>query len=409
MKKGMVIKSQNRGPSDDRLDDIELGFAYALAFLTKTDEYEDLKIVYEYDRIAYEDICSDIKTGSNRWMRARKAYIDIRKKNQLHKPGKKIDLKKYEDGKIYVGNKEDPLYDTIRKLMQRCRKNKLRRFIEESDKCLNVDERFDKEKVIHLLLDSYPDPIFFKTEDFQPEDDWNAKLMKQIFGTEDEDNFFWVSTPGGGVLPISSLSYELEDYKSAIESYIRAASWKEINKKYNVTNFVKVFNLEVEGIKRIKLGEKPAGICSWGEYQVVIDGRRNKQDEKGVAEAIKIGFKAPKYDKYEADFIEYEMYDYNHAHEIANYPLLLFTSFHYKYWTSHKFKKNQDYYNDNLMLFWNNLYSKIEKRRWSGTSLKVSDIDLVFPHQFSWDKEWTYLFVLKPTVRNARIIKNIFE
>lgn len=413
MGKEKLIKTQRRGPEDDRLDSIELGFAYVLSHLKRNNEYIDFQIVYEYDKITADDIC-DTDNHVNRWMRVRKKYISIKKENQFHRPGPKVDYSKYEDGKVYSGNKNDPLYDNIKQAYRRYRK-KIRDFIKRNDSCLTIDLSFDTIEVIKLFLDTYPDPSFFETSDLRAED-WNAELMKKVFGNTEGGNYFWIRTPGGGIIPIYALNYDLDDYSRAIDEYIKEVSWGIIKKTISdkITPFIKIYKLDINH-KPAKLDfkKRPKGfLCSWGNYTVSIEGRREKDINNHDTGPIVMNLIAPKYSMFESEYIEEELYDFENALMFTIYPLLLFEEFHFDIYIQDSYDRNLDFYNREMSDFWYRVHQRIKGKEWCGRSIGVSDTDLVLFHEFSefaYEDESSYLFVLKSSVRNAYIIKKIMR
>ena len=256
-----------------------------------------------------------------------------------------------------------------------------------------------------MILDTYPDPRFFalRKEDAT---EWTPDLLRKIFGKKKNEEYFLVRTPGDGIIQVGSILCSKEECEIAISEYISEATWENIGAKIDheikEETIAYDINFAPISVATNKKDKPKSRLFDWGEYEVIV-GRRNV-DEKNP---ILLNIVAPKYKKNKAQLDEAQLYEFDSAQTyFLNYPFTVFNEFHYFYNKHMAYQKCFSFYNECNNTFWIQLIDKLVGKKWTRKT-NVFPHELVLYHNDLSKPDVTYLFVMEPTVRNAKIVKSL--
>lgn len=269
----------------------------------------------------------------------------------------------------------------------------------------------DKQKLIEMILDTYPDPDFF-TEKIQGTNNWTGKLMVETFNKDNE--YFKLQYNRKVIFYISGINFTEKEYQKGIDTYIESAKWENLFSDVELSERYWSFQLEIIPIEDEKLELAPRGKirkCAkksnrlkrkkghfyqeYGDYSMDV----TNLDTKIVKKRAYL-LKAPKYKGNEQYYIDKDEYfNHNLRPDFVCYPLTSMAGVQINALEREGDKEDYKYYRDNLNTFFNKIFDNVRSKTGFNSQEYKGKVCLLY--RASED----FVFILGDTVRNAKIAR----
>lgn len=363
------------GPKRKRLKRLDIGYADALPYIYhNVPKYKNFKLVLERDYYREKDSEKERDLEFNKYLKENNYTVSRRSIDRtINRTINIIKEIKKTNGKYF------PITDSI--------------------------DEIGKERLIHMVLDTYPDPTFF-VGNLNNELDWTGELMDKVFCYKEFDEpdlkqIFRVKTNRDGVIYINYLPFTVEEYDKAIKSYIEKSSWKYLKECYNITKIDRVYSFKMTKNTSNKKRYSPNYIRSKKSHDRAYMKFRKYDLEiwcnDEVYPAIKTTY-LPCYKRNEEKYTKQNRY-YKANPDYIFYPMTSVMDFHYrlnrkKYWVcDERFTYNQ----------WTYFFNFAHRQKWSDYQYEVTDDDVLIYNKTQGVK---MVFVFeKPTVKDAKLAR----
>lgn len=394
-----------RGPEAYRANEYELGAAYAFYELyPQSNRYKNYYVLYERDYLSEND------TEEERRRRALQAEKDTGIFVKRRKKNGNINVR-------IVKPSDDPDYARRNRALLEVKK-RINEELDYNNGCFPIRIGINKEKLIHWILDSYPEPSFLCNGVNR---EWTGELMHSLFSANGKlfkerwircrgnsilsarkynmDTSFVIKVGKGGIIKIRSLDFSVEDYNEAIDSYIKMATNKNLGLNIDKNN-CEVYKLSIvpnlkNTITALTHSRMDKRNCIYfGIYTVAFKaGRKTKPC---VVNSVIL----PRYPYNEVEYIVKTA----NRESVNNRTLFPLTAL---FVDDYKFKNRPYAYKDYEVFekYINKCLVALNRKRWTGRRYKVRDDSLVIVIPGSKEK----VFILKKTVYNAKIVKDYYK
>lgn len=286
-------------------------------------------------------------------------------------------------------------------------KKKIRDMLSKNDGCIMLERGLDKQRLIEIILDTYPDPDFF-TDEIQGIRNWTGDLMMKIFNNDEVFKLQY----NKNIFYVCGLNFTEKEYQKGIDDYIKNSTWEKIFYNRELADAFWVVKLKIiprkdeklelaPSRRKRKVDGKPMIIKKghfyqeYGMYDMKITCKHDSGKYKG-----NYSLKAPKYKGNEKYYIEKDQYN-DARPDFVYYPFTSMANVSQKDLKRKGDKEDYDYCRKNFKHFFIEATRELTRR----VTLKDEEYRGKLCLLFRRREDEDFIFVLEDSVRNAKIVR----